>query len=60
MPERNEPERQALDALQPLKEAPEEIRKIIERVLRLEQERLYQKLPKLNDDVLRVIKEEIR
>jgi len=49
-----------LDAFEPLKTGPEHIRKIIEKVLVLEQERLYQKAPHLNDDVLRVIKEEVK
>jgi len=60
MPDPNEAESQALDALQPLKEAPEPIRNIIGRVLKLEQERLYMRAPRLNDDVLRVIKEEVQ
>jgi hypothetical protein len=59
MPENNEPEHQPLDAFQPLREAPPEVRRIIEQVLRLEQERLYQRAPRLNDDVLRVIKEAV-
>lgn len=60
MPENNESEIPTLDAFQPLREAPGPIRTIIERVLTLEQERLYQRAPRLNDDVLRVIKEEIQ
>ena len=59
MPDNNERENQPLDAFGPLKDGPEAIRNIIERVLKLEQELLYQKKPKLNEDVLRVIKEEI-
>ena len=60
MPDNNELESQPLDAFQPLRDGPESVRNIIERVLKLEQERLYQRVPRLNDDVLRVIKEEIR
>lgn len=59
MPDNNERENQPLDAFAPLKDGPEAIRNIIARVLKLEQELLYQKKPKLNEDVLRVIKEEI-
>jgi hypothetical protein len=59
MPDTNVREDQPLDAFQPLRDGPDAIRSIIERVLRLEQELLYQKKPKLNEDVLRVIKEEI-
>lgn len=60
MPDNNKLESQPLDAFEPLKDGPEAVRKIIERVLKLEQERLYQRMPRLNDDVLRVIKEEVR
>lgn len=60
MSEQTEAESKALDPLQPLKEGPEPIRNIIGRILKLEQERLYQRAPRLNDDVLRVIREEIK
>jgi hypothetical protein len=36
------------------------VRNIIKRVLKLEQERLYQRMPHLNDDVVRIIKEEVK
>jgi hypothetical protein len=49
-----------LDAFHPLKSGPEHILRIISKVLTLEQERLYLKAPHLNDDVLRVIKEEVK
>jgi hypothetical protein len=49
-----------LDAFEPLKNGSAEVRRIIERVLTLEQERLYQRQPHLNDDVLRIIKEEVK
>lgn len=48
------------DMLEPLKREPDNIRRIIKRVLELESERLYQKQPHLNDDVIRIIKEEIK
>jgi len=51
MPEQN--------AFEPLKDGPEHICRIIEKVLKLEQERLYQRVPHLNDDVLRIIKEQV-
>jgi len=51
---------QQVDAFEPLKSAPADIRQIIERVLTLEQERLYQRQPHLNDDVLRIIKDEVK
>ena len=47
-------------ALEPLRRDPEFVRTIIKRVLQLEQERLYQQKPHLNDDVVRIIKEGIR
>jgi hypothetical protein len=49
-----------LDAFDPLKSGPPHILRIISKVLTLEQERLYVKAPHLNDDVLRVIKEEVK
>lgn len=49
-----------LDAFEPLKTGDPEIVRIITRVLTLEKERLYQRQPHLNDDVLRIIKEEIK
>jgi hypothetical protein len=50
----------ALDAFEPLKTGDPEIVRIIARVLTLEKERLYMRQPHLNDDVLRIIKEEIK
>ena len=49
-----------LDALEPLMRGPEPIRAIIKSVLTLEQERLYQRRPHLNEDILRVIKEQVK
>ena len=48
------------DPMQPIRTAPPEVRQIIERVLRLERERLYEDKPHLNADVLRIIKEEVK
>ncbi len=48
------------DVLEPLRRDPEHIRNIIKRVLTLEAERLYQRQPHLNDDVIRIIKEEVK
>jgi len=48
-----------IDAFEPLKSGPDHIRRIIEKVLKLEQERLYQRQPHLNDDVVRIIKEQV-
>jgi len=49
-----------LDALEPLKGGTPEINQAIKRILKLESERLYQLQPHLNDDVLRIIKEEVK
>jgi hypothetical protein len=60
MPDRETAEVKGIDALEPLRRDPEYIRNIIKRVLKLEQERLYQRQPHLNDDVIRIIKEEVK
>ena len=49
-----------LDALEPLKRDPEATRNIIKRVLKLEHERLNQQRPHLNEDVIRIVKEEVK
>jgi hypothetical protein len=53
-------EEKPADAFEPLRTAEQQIKRIIERVLKLESERLYQKAPHLNDDVLRIVKEEVK
>lgn len=45
------------DPMEPLRREPAEVRNIIERVLKLEAERLFQERPHINDDILRIIKE---
>jgi len=46
---------------EPILNAPEDVRKIIDRVLKLEREKLYQRNPRnINDDVLTIIKEVIQ
>ena len=47
-------------ALEPLKSGSDVLKKIINRVLVLERERLYQRMPHLNDDVVRIIKDEVK
>ncbi|MEM9541214.1 MAG: hypothetical protein AAGA60_17150 [Cyanobacteria bacterium P01_E01_bin.42] len=45
---------------EPIISAPSEVREIIERVLKLEKEKLYQRSPRnINDDILKIIKETI-
>jgi uncharacterized protein (UPF0335 family) len=46
---------------EPIANAPEEIKEIIERVLRVERDKLYMRSPKnINDDILNIIKEVVR
>lgn len=46
---------------EPIDTAPEETREIIQRVLKLEKDKLYQRNPRnINDDVLSIVKEVIR
>jgi hypothetical protein len=46
---------------EPIDSAPEETRQIIERVLKLEKDKLYQRNPRhITDDVLSIVKEIVR
>lgn len=46
---------------EPILNAPEDVRKIIDCVLKLERDKLYQRNPRnINDDVLTIIKEVIQ
>jgi hypothetical protein len=47
------------DPIEPLTREPSEVRSIIQRVLKLEAERLFQERPHINDDILRIIKEAV-
>ncbi|MDE2627329.1 MAG: hypothetical protein KGL99_09285 [Burkholderiales bacterium] len=47
------------DPMEPLRREPSEVRNIIQRVLKLEAERLFQERPHINDDILRIIKETV-
>lgn len=49
------------DVQEPIALAPPEVRKIIERVLQAEKDKLYMKIPRnINDDILRIVKEEVQ
>ena len=49
------------DVQEPITSAPPEVRQIIERVLQAEKDKLYMKNPRnINDDILRIVKEEIQ
>ncbi len=49
------------DVQEPISSAPPEVRRIIERVLQAEKDKLYMKAPRnINDDILRIVKEEVQ
>jgi hypothetical protein len=49
------------DIQEPITNAPPEVREIIERVLQLEKDKLYLKIPRnINDDILKIVKEAVR
>ncbi len=49
------------DVQEPITSAPPEVRRIIERVLMAEKDKLYMKHPRnINDDVLKIVKEEVQ
>lgn len=49
------------DVQEPITNAPPEVRRIIERVLQVEKDKLYMKFPRgVNDDILKIIKEEVQ
>jgi len=49
------------DVQVPITQAPSEVKEIIERVLQLEKDKLYMKVPRgINDDIIKVIKEIVR
>jgi hypothetical protein len=46
---------------EPITNAPAEVKEIIERVLKLEKDKLYMRTPRnINDDILNILKEVIR
>ncbi|WP_366858511.1 hypothetical protein [Microcoleus sp. PH2017_26_ELK_O_A] len=48
------------DVQQPITSAPPEVRQIIERVLELEKDKLYMRVPRyISDDILKIIKEAV-
>ena len=49
------------NVLEPITNAPPEVRNIIEQVLQAEKDKLYMKIPKfINDDILKIIKQEVQ
>ena len=49
-----------VDPMEPIITAPTEVQAIIRAVLLLERERLYEMRPRLNADVMTIIKEQVR
>ncbi len=49
-----------IDPLAPFREAPEEIQRIMKKVLKFEKDRLYQKRVKFNDEIAKIVMEEIQ
>lgn len=46
---------------EPITSATPEVQQIIERVLQAEKDKLYMKIPRnINDDILKIVKEEVR
>lgn len=46
---------------QPITNAPQQIQQIIQRVLQAEKDKVYMKFPRnINDDILKIIKEEVQ
>lgn len=50
----------SIDIGQLFAEASDNVRKIINKILELEAERLYENRPRLVDDIVRIIEEEIK
>ena len=49
-----------VDPLTPFKDAPKEIQQIMKKVLQFEKERLYQKRVRFNDEITKIVMEEIK
>jgi len=45
---------------EPIKSAPADVLAIIKRVLLLEKEKLYLNRPRIKDDIIQIVKEEVR
>ncbi len=48
------------DPLEPINSAPAEVANVIKKVLKLEHDHLYQDRPRVGEDILRIIKNEIK
>ena len=52
--------KQKVDPNAPIKEASDEVKKIMIQVLNLERERLYEVRPRLNSEVIKIIEEAVQ
>ncbi len=52
--------KQKIDPNAPIKEASDEVKKIMIQILNLEREHLYQDSPRLNSDVSKIIEEAVQ
>lgn len=46
--------------IEPFESAPAEIKEIMKRILELEKERLYEQRPRINSDIVNIIKDVIK
>lgn len=58
--ERGEMPEEPINPLQPIHSAPPAVRNVLKKVLQLEKERLYDDRPRLIEDVVSIIKQELR
>lgn len=49
-----------IDPMEPIKSAAPEVASVIKKVLKLEHDHLYQDRPRISDDILKIIKNEIK
>ena len=49
-----------IDPMEPIKSATPEVASVIKKVLKLEHDHLYQDRPRISDDILKIIKNEIK
>jgi len=49
-----------IDPMEPINSAVPEVKSVIKKVLKLEHDHLYQERPRISDDILKIIKNEIK
>ncbi len=55
-----ETENSKSNPLEPIMTAPSDVQSVIKKILKLEHEHLYQDRPRVSDDILRIIKDEVK